>query len=238
MSHNQLPPDLERRVQALINLYGATQKELEAAILRFGFDDLEKLQADMLAVLNQLDEKTAAWVSDSVWRIVMFETRRAERLIHGPKLSISKPVMNQINQGFYLTFAQQNQQIRDNLTSVLNKGFVRGATLEDRRAFQQAVMDEGIKGLVRADGSKLSIQATAKAMVRTRVNQLQNETHVERYRQGGIKKLEFQSGGYCKFTPVSCNDLDGDVVPIDDIPDDWLPPRHLYGNSRVIPVVE
>lgn len=236
MSFNQLPPELERKVKALENLYGKSQTQLEAAIMSYGFDDLTKLQSDMNAVIDHLDAQTAAWVSDSVWRIVLFETRRAERLIRGPKLTISAEVMKTINQGFYVTFAQQNAQIRDNLTAVLNKGYVRGASLQDRRAFQQAVINQGIQGIVRSDGSTLSVRATGKALVRTRVEQLANESHMARYRAGGIKMIDvLAEDGECRATPSCQSYAEDGPYAVDEVP---LPPYHLYCRCRVVPVVK
>lgn len=233
---NDLPPELEKRVQALVNLYGSTQKALEAAIISFGFDDLQKLTGDMNGILDKLDTTTAFWVSNSVWRIVVFETRRAERLINGPKLTISQAVMDKINRGYYQTFAQQNAQIRDNLNTVLNRGYVRGATLEDRRAFQQAVVNQGITGIIRSDGSRMSVAATGKAMVRTRTLQLQNETHLERYRAGGVEEVDILvEEGICNLDPPCDSYKDEEPYPIDEAPE---LPLHLYCRCRYVPVLK
>lgn len=112
---------------------------------------------------------------------------------------------------------------------------MRGASLEDRRALQAAVRLHGIKGLVRSDGSTLSIKATGKALVRTRVNQLQNESHLARYKAGNVTHVNVVAeGGNCKASPT-CEDYEANgPYPIDEVP---APPYHLYCRCRVLPVI-
>lgn len=234
---------MDKKTQAFVshlqNLYGLAQKDLEALILGFDDDEVERLLADANGIIDRLDADTAAVVRQVVHRIVLFETRHAERHIGGPPLTVPESTMDAIDRNFYLAFHQQNQTVRYNITETINRGFKKGMSLEDRRAFQQSVIKQGIVGLVRSDGSQLSVEATGKALVRTRVNQLQAETQIHRYKAGGVTHVEFVAGGTCNYHGEggTCTELDGTRFPINDIPDWAQIPRHLYSNSRWLPVV-
>jgi hypothetical protein len=228
---------LAKKLAQLEGLYALTERDLTARILSFNTEDLAVLLADVDAIVDNLDQKSAVIVSEVARRILDIETKAAERLARLPEIAYNPEAVRALELRFYKPFYQQNQQIRSNVKAVIERGYSRGLSLADNRAFQKAVVDQGIVGLVRSDGSKLSIKATGKAMVRTRVNEFQNHVALERYKAGGVEEVEFVVGGACRFRPITCTSLNGRRFPVDAIPPEFMPPRHLYGNSRLIPVV-
>jgi hypothetical protein len=233
-----MTPQILRRMAALEYLYKLTQRDLIVITLSWDANQLDTFLRDANAIVDRLDTQSAVLVRDLVHRVVTYETRLAERLLKVPPLTVTPQMMNAIDRRFYLTFAQQHQQIRTNVTEVVTKGWQRGMSLEAKQTLTKAVLNEGITGLVRADGSRLSVEATGKAMVRTRTNQLQAESQLARYREAEVEMVEYASGGICRFDGEggTCNDLDGERFPIDAIPDYAEIPRHLYSMSRWLPV--
>jgi hypothetical protein len=237
----QLPRTITAAIRELERLYAQAHHDLEAFVVGWSFKQPKaEFSKRVKKRLDQLDVSQAVFVRTIVGPTIRAEYREAERLIGVPVLPVTEQMVRQVEQRLYQTLAQQTAVCRREIQRVVEQGYKTGMTLEDRRAFQRAVIDKGIVGLVRSDGSRLGLEATGKAIVRTQVNQLQAESQIERYKAASVAHVQFQAGGPCTFkgTGGTCTELDGHVWPIDSVPDWARIPRHLYSNSRWLPVVE
>lgn len=233
---------MEKRVSAAIEkmtrLYADSDSTLRTIVETWNGKDPGILLKRLGEELDNLDAHTRAFVATVVRPVVLSEYRTAERTLKLPPLQLTPQAEASISGRLYQTFRQQTATVRAETTRLIEEGWKQGQSLEDRRHLQKMIRDKGIVGLKRSDGSTLSLKATGKAMVRTRVNQLQAESQLDRYRQANVQEVEYMSGGRCTFAGEggTCQDLDGERFPIDDIPDWAQIPRHLYSQSRWVAV--
>lgn len=236
-----LPKNVRQGIEALTAQYGVVDDGLARILSEWDGRDVEDLMDQLRAQVSTLDRAAAGFVRLYTRAIVLAEYRAAEGVLSAPPLEISDRTLAQVQSRFYQTFTRQNAEISSTLDRLGEAGYRAGSSTYDNAVFQRVVRDQGITGLVRADGSRLSIRATGKAMVRTRVNQLQAESQLDRYGVAGVTMVEFHAGGkVCRYAGEGgpCTSLDGERFPIDDIPEYARIPRHLYSQSRYLPVVD